>query len=102
MLYFVSTNVMILIILRFVFPALAQPGLMDGYRKEFLEEIAKSAELDAKVDKSNITFMLKEDSREAVLDNIRACSLENLELIGESLLSEAFFDLILPIFANND
>ena len=91
-----------MILLRFVFPALAQPGVMDSYRKEFLEEIAKSEELDAKVDKSNITFMLKEDSREHVLDNIRACSLENLELIGESLLNETFFDLILPIFGNND
>ena len=94
-----ATLEQIVILLKFVFPALAQSGVMEAYRKEFLEQIAKSKELDAKVDKSNITFTLKE---EEVLDQIRSCAVENLELIGESLLNESFFDLILPIFQNYD
>ena len=97
-----ATLEQIVILLKFVFPALAQSGVMEAYRKEFLEEIAKSKELDAKVDKSNITFTLKDNLREEVLDQVRTCSLENLELIGESLLNENFFDLILPIFQNSE
>eukprot|EP00090_Calanus_glacialis_P007449 TRINITY_DN15878_c0_g1_i2.p1 TRINITY_DN15878_c0_g1~~TRINITY_DN15878_c0_g1_i2.p1 ORF type:complete len:603 (-),score=178.26 TRINITY_DN15878_c0_g1_i2:5-1813(-) len=97
-----ATLEQIVILLKFVFPALAQSGVMEAYRKEFLEEIAKSKELDAKVDKSNITFTLKDNLREEVLDQVRTCSLENLELIGESLLNETFFDLILPIFQNSE
>ena len=99
-LYKRATLEQIVILLKFIFPALAQSGVMETYRKEFLEEIAKSKELDAKVEKNNITFVLKEDLKEEILDQIRACSLENLEVIGESLLNESFFDLILPIFQN--
>ena len=97
-----ATLEQLVILLKFIFPALAKPGVMETYRKEFLEEIAKSKELDAKLDKNNITFALKEDSKEEVLDQIRACSLENLEKVGKSLLNESLFDLVLPIFQNND
>ena len=97
-----ATLEQLVILLKFVFPALAKPGIMETYRKEFLEEIAKSKEIDAKVDNNNITFALKEDSKEEVLDQIRACSLQNLETVGKSLLNESLFDLVLPIFQNND
>jgi len=101
-LYKRATLEQIVILLKFIFPALAQSGVMETYRKEFLEEIAKGKELDAKVDKNNITFVLRDGVREEILDQIRACALENLEIIGESLLNESFFDLILPIFQNSE
>ena len=33
---------------------------------------------------------------------INQVSLDNLDTIGEALLHENFFDIILPIFQNND
>ena len=90
------------ILLKFLFPALGQPGIMEKFRKEFLEVIAKSKEIDARVDNDNITFTLKDDFKEEILDEIRDCSLENLELVGKSLVDESFFDLVLPIFLTAD
>ena len=101
-LYKRATLEQIVILLKFVFPALAQSGVMEEYRKEFLEEIAKSKELEAQVEKNNITFVLNEDRREDILDQMRTCCLENLELIGKSLLNENFFDIVLPIFLNSE
>ena len=75
---------------------------MEKFRKEFLEVIAKSKDIDARVDNDNITFTLKDDFREEILDEIRECSLENLELVGKSLVDESFFDLVLPIFLTAD
>ena len=44
-----ATLEQIVILLKFLFPALAKTGVMEAYRKEFLEVIAKSSELDARV-----------------------------------------------------
>ena len=105
----------VVILLKFLFPALAQSGVMEAFRKEFLEVIAKSKELDAKVifllnlipllgqvEKNNITFKIRDECEEEVLEAIKQFSLSNLETIGESLLHENFFDIVLPIFQNND
>ena len=97
-----ATLEQIAIFLKFIFPALGKSGVMETFRKEFLEVIAKSKELDAKLDKNNITFALKEKFKEEVLDQIRSCSLENLEKVGKSLLNQTLFDIVLPIFCNND
>jgi len=97
-----ATLEQIVILLKFLFPALAKTGVMEAYRKEFLEVIAKSSELDARVEKNNITFSLREEHKESVLSAIKQVSLDNLDTIGEALLHENFFDIILPIFQNND
>ena len=97
-----ATLEQIVILLKFLFPALAQSGVMEAFRKEFLEVIAKSRELDAKVERNNITFSLREEHQEEVLTAIRQVALGELDTIGESLLHENFFDIILPIFQNND
>ena len=44
-----ATLEQIVILLKFLFPALAKTGVMEAYRREFLEVIAKSSELDARV-----------------------------------------------------
>merc|ERR1719284_1313102 len=97
-----ATLEQIVILLKFLFPALAKTGVMEAYRREFLEVIAKSSELDARVEKNNITFSLREEHKESVLSAIKKVSLDNLDTIGEALLHENFFDIILPIFQNND
>ena len=96
-----ATLEQIVILLKFLFPSLASSGVMEDFRKEFLESIAKSKEIVAEVDKSNITFSLKEDLRPAILDELRGCSMNNLELVGAALLHEKFFDLTLPIFQSD-
>ena len=74
---------------------------MEDFRKDFLEKIAKSQEIEAKVDKSNITFSLKMDLRPQILDELRRSSMDNLEKIGASLIHENFFDITLPIFQSD-
>ena len=96
-----ATLEQIVILLKFIFPSLASSGVMEDFRKEFLESIAKSKEILAEVNKSNITFSLKEDLRPEILDELRGCSMDNLELVGAALLHEKFFDLILPIFQSD-
>lgn len=97
-----ATLEQIVMLLKFIFPALAETGVMESFRKEFLEVIAKSKELEARVEKDNITFRLREDHKEEVLESVKQFALNNLEAIGESLLHESFFDIILPIFQGNE
>ena len=74
-------------------------GVMEEFRQEFLESIAKSEDIEAKVDKSvNITYCLKEQKRSDILDDLRRSSMENLEAVGAALVNESFFDITLPIF----
>ena len=54
------------------------------------------------MERNNITFSLRDEHKEEVLGAVREVALENLELIGEALLHENFFDIILPIFQNTD
>ena len=83
-----ATLEQIVILLKFLFPALAKTGVMEAYRKEFLEVIAKSRELDARVskhfnvkdvvvqvEKNNITFSLREEHKESVLAAIKQVEL---------------------------
>ena len=74
---------------------------MEDFRKEFLENIAKCEQLNAKVDKSNITFSVKEEFRPLILDVIRQTAMEQLETVGASLVNEKFFDITLPIFSSD-
>ena len=74
---------------------------MEDFRKEFLENIAKCEQLNAKVDKSNITFSIKEEFRPIILDEIRQTAMEHLEQVGASLVNEKFFDITLPIFSSD-
>ena len=97
-----ATLEQIAILLKFLFPALGQTGVMEAFRKEFLEVIAKSKEVDAKVEKNNITFCLREEYKDEVLSAIKQVALDNIDTIGEALLHENFFDIILPIFQNSD
>jgi len=97
-----TTLEQIVILLKFVFPALGKASVIDAFRKEFLEVVAKSSEINAKLEESNITFTLKEDETETVLEDIRNCTLGNLDIVGQSLLNDEFFDLILPIFQNSE
>ena len=71
---------------------------MDDFRKDFLENIAKCEEIKAEVDKSNITFSLKDDLRSAILDDVRNTAMSNIEVVGASLINEKFFEITLPIF----
>ena len=72
---------------------------MEEFRQEFLESIAKSEDIEAKVDKSiNITYCLKEQKRSDILDDLRRSSMENLEAVGAALVNESFFDITLSIF----
>ena len=71
---------------------------METFRTEFLEEIAKRAEIKGELEQSIISFSLEEDKRAGVVEQVRACAMENIERVGRSLLYETFFDLALPIF----
>ena len=71
---------------------------METFRTEFLEDIAKQAEVKAELEQSIISFSLQEEHRAEVLDRVRVCAMENIETVGRSLLYERFFDLALPIF----
>ena len=71
---------------------------MEIFRKEFLEEIAKSDQIKAEVEQSVIVFSLQENHRADVLEQLRLCALENIDTVERSLIRQEFFDLALPIF----
>ena len=71
---------------------------METFRTEFLEEIAKRAEIKGELEQSIISFSLEEDKRAGVVEQVRVCAMENMERVGWYLLYETFFNLALPIF----
>jgi len=83
-----------------VFPALSVCGVMEEFRKDFLENIAKSKEIRAEVEKSNITFSLNEEFRSDVVSDLKQFTMERIEDVGKSLIFDQYFDITLPIFLN--
>ena len=75
---------------------------METFRTEFLENIAKRAEIKAELEQSIITFSLQKEHRAEVLAQVRACALENIETVGKSLLSQELLEVALPIFSTAD
>ena len=73
-------------------------GVMEIFRTEFLEVIAKTDQIKAEVDQSVVTFSLQEEHRAEILEQVRLCALENIDTVGRSLVNQNFFDLALPIF----
>ena len=73
---------------------------MEEFRKDFLENIAKSKEIRAEVEKSNITFSLNEEFRSDVVSDLKQFTMERIEDVGKSLIFDQYFDITLPIFLN--
>ena len=98
-LYKKATLEQIVIFLKFVFPALSVCGVMEEFRKDFLENIAKSKEIRAEVEKSNITFSLNEEFRSDIVSDLKQFTMERIEDVGKSLIFDQYF-LFLHNFAN--
>ena len=55
-------------------------------------------QVNARVDHDNvITFLLSETWRDQVVAELRHAALDSLEGIGDSLLDQRFFDLVVPM-----